>query len=279
MTTPGLATAAILALIPAGLVLFAVLDRYAAPRVPESRFDERKLLLAFVVGIPAGLPLAILFLLFTRAWATLAWETAAIYAVLFAAVAAVERRLFLQFGTFGGRPRPSLRAAFYAFGLGGGNAVVVALATTLSDFTSGIPGPEILGLFFLLSCDLALIEGYAGIRTARARREGFSWLPPLDVLAIEAVTLPVVGTLYLSLGFVKVALLLTWLLAAIILLTREEQRTLRPLLRRRPAGGPRFGRKDGSHPLPEGAGSPVPDPERGEPAPSGKEGPSEEDSS
>lgn len=47
--------------------LYFEVGRFAAPQVPESLFDERKLLIGYAAGLFVGIPLAFLYLLFVYA--------------------------------------------------------------------------------------------------------------------------------------------------------------------------------------------------------------------
>ncbi len=229
MTTFTFSLAALLALAPAGFLLYLVLDPYSEPKVSESVFEERKALMAFVGGIPAGIPLAIIFLLYADSLETLSLGSAVLYLALFVVVAALERSVFLRLKTFGGRDGRDRRSPFYTFAFGGGNAVAILLAAALSAFAQGPLGAYEVLLVLGLSIDLALVEGWAGLRMGRYHRTHPSFLPAPPVLAFEALALVLLAPLYLGFIYVREALLLAILVLFAVLVRREDRLALRPV--------------------------------------------------
>ncbi len=229
MTTVILTEAAFIALLPPGVFLFFVLDRYTAPRVPESVFEEFKVLVAFIVGIPAGLPLALLFLTFAGSVQGGNLLGGLIYLLFFVAVANLERIVFLRFRTFSGTDTRSRKAAFYALGFGTGNSVSVLLAA--ANLALGVATTvDSVVLMSLLSVAMALLEGWGGLRFAAAHARGAS---VLAVLAVETFALVAIAPIYGGLGYTEIAVLAGLIAVLLLLVVRDEERYLRPLLKPR----------------------------------------------
>lgn len=221
-----LTAAAFLAILPAGLLLFLLLDRYAAPKVTVSVFEEYKVLVAFIVGIPAGLPLAVIFLVYADSLGNYDALGAFIYLFLFVAVASLGRIIFLRFRTFSGEDRRGAKTPFYALAFGCGTAVSVMLAAGNLALSLGTAA-ETVALVGVLSCDMALLEGWAGLRFSSAHVKRGSVFP---VLLVEGLALFAVSPLYFQLPYLNLAALLGLLVALGLLALRDEEAILRPLL-------------------------------------------------
>ncbi len=232
MSSALLTEAAFIALIPAGALLYLILDRYATPRVPVSVFDERNLLIAFVAGIPGGLPLALLFLVYEGSLASLDLVSATAYLLLFLAVATLGRTILLKIQRFGGKEGKLRAAPFYALAFGCGSAVTIMLATA----DSALPGTNQLYGFpalMLLSIDLVLLESWAGIRFARRKDTNFR----IFVIAgIEALGLVAAAPLFIGIQYVQFGALFLLLALTAYLVHSEDLHTLRPLVTSRRKG-------------------------------------------
>lgn len=230
---------AAMAFIPAGVVLFLVLDQYAEPRVPKSLFDERKVFLTFAVGIPVGIILGLIFLAYAQALSTAsagAIGAASVYFLLFLLVAALARRVLVHTKTFGGSGGKDPLVPVHTFSFGAVAGATIGLALSLEQFSvfypkGSPPSAEVLLLLAGYSLGFILLEAWAGLRFGRAMRKGFSWLPPFSVLVGEALGLLAMSPLFAGLpaeGAVGLGLMIlvgAWALA------REERAALRPLRR------------------------------------------------
>ncbi len=257
MITTILTEAAFLAIIPAAALMYVLLDRYATPRVPESIFDERNLLVAFVAGIPGGLPLAVLFLIYAGSLQQWDLVSAGAYLLLFVAVAMLSRVVLLKIRRFGGKSGRLRTAPFYALAFGCGNAVVIVLAAADSSLPNSNP-LYAFGAFLLLSAVLCLVEAWAGIRFARRNAPT---LRVLSISSVEALMLVAIAPLYLGVQYVQFASMLGMFLLALLLLQREDRDALHRLLSSRRLANKEpsaFGRTD-SDPSTEGESDPTGD--------------------
>jgi hypothetical protein len=226
MTTTILTEAAFIALIPAGLLLFFVLDRYAAPKVPVSIFEEYKVLVALIIGIPAGLPVAIIFEFYANSLVGGDLPSALIWFVMFILVASLGRMILLRFKLFAGNDKRSPNSPFYVMAFGCGTAVTILLAEGNYYLGANSDIPTAL-LLCMLSINLALVEGWSGLRFAAGRLSGEF---PLSVLLVEAATLAAIAPLYLGFGLYAAIPMLIAMIVLIDLMMREELISLRPLI-------------------------------------------------
>ncbi|MHB8351702.1 MAG: hypothetical protein ACYDFT_03285, partial [Thermoplasmata archaeon] len=119
-----------------GLFVYWQIGKYAAPQVPRSLFDERKVFLAYTVGLFAGIPLALFLLFFLDAFLVGAAVAAAIDLALLVigsevAQWAVLRSLYFGTGESG---------AFYALALRAGISGLLVLALVTQYFSAGPVG-------------------------------------------------------------------------------------------------------------------------------------------
>lgn len=275
--------AAAIAFLPAGALLFLVLDRYAAPKVPKNLFDEKKVFLTFAVGIPLGIVLGLIFLAYAESLCPCNngdISAPSIYFLLFLLVAALIRRVLVRTKTFGGIQGSDPQLPVHTFAYGALSGATVGLALALEQFELFYPkgnAPSLSEVLVLLgfACDLILVEAWAGLRFGRAMRKGFSWLPPFPVLAGEALALLALSPIFAGYTDVGDVTLVVLFLGGAWALAREEGKALRslrraagldPSTRRQPFGrGSR--RKGGSEDLPQES-----DGEAGREAPTEAEG-------
>lgn len=246
--------AAAIAFLPAGALLFLVLDRYAAPRVPKNLFDEKKVFLTFAVGIPLGIILGLIFLAYAESLCPCNngdISAPSIYFLLFVLVAALLRRLLVRTKTFGGIQGGDPQLPVHVFSYGALSGATVGLALALEQFELFYPkgnAPALSEVLVLLgfATDMVLLEAWAGLRFGRAMRKGFSWLPPFSVLAGEALGLLALSPIFAGYTDVGDVTLVLLFVGASWALVKEEARALRMLRRAaglsRGAKGPRFGR-------------------------------------
>jgi hypothetical protein len=228
MTTTILTAAAFIALVPAGLILFLVIDRYAAPKVPVSVFEEFKVLVALIIGIPAGLPITLAFEFYANSLQASTPDLfgALAYLLLFVALANLGRMILLRFRTFSGDDRKSKKAPFYVMAFGCGTAVTVLLAEG-NTYLALSADPLTVGLLSMLSIDLVLLESWAGLRFTAAHIKGRGFLP---VMVVEIAALFAIAPLYLNMEFIAIGTLLIAMVVLVHLLHQEDIRTLRPLI-------------------------------------------------
>lgn len=134
MVVPSLALGgAVGVLLSAGFIWWEV-GRFAAPQVPTTVFDERKLLAGYTVGLFVGVPLAAAFLFLIASLANGALLGGAVF--LFALVAGTELAQYLELRTryWKGPPGP-----FYALALRAGIGGILALAV----ITTYLGGPGV----------------------------------------------------------------------------------------------------------------------------------------
>ncbi len=243
-TTYLLTLVAAMAFVPTVVLLYLALDPYTAPKVPVSLFEERKVFLTFAVGIPGSIPLALVFLLYAGAVQAPNPFIALIWALVFALVASLGRRILLGTKTFGGAGGNDPAAPVFAFAFGAVSGATIFLALALNQVQiNSIPSGETLGLLAGFSVDLGLLEAWAGLRTGERLREGFSWLPPWDVFVVELVCLGLLGVPFLGIEVLK-ELGLIAAFALLFLFLRSDVPRIFGRLRKRLAKdrGRRFGR-------------------------------------
>lgn len=272
-TTYLLTLVAAMAFVPTVVLLYLALDPYTAPKVPVSLFEERKVFLTFAVGIPGSIPLALVFLLYAGAVQAPNPLVALIWALVFALVASLGRRILLGTKTFGGAGGNDPAAPVFAFAFGAVSGATIFLALALNQVQiNSIPSGETLGLLAGFSVDLGLLEAWAGLRTGERLREGFSWLPPWDVFVVELVCLGLLGVPFLGIEILK-ELGLIAAFALLFLFLRSDVPRIFGRLRKRSARdrGRRFGRGAAveGETLRTGENSPGPSSPEGTPAPGG----------
>ena len=151
-------------LLSAGFVYWEV-GRYAAPQVPESRFDERKEMLSYTAGLFVGVPLAVCLLFLFSSIPPFAIGGIALYLALLVGGTELAQWLTLRsvyFGRDGAGP-------FYALGLRAGIGGILALAL-VAQYLSG-PTLTALGLAVPIAVSLAIIalEGVGAVLSLPAK--------------------------------------------------------------------------------------------------------------
>ncbi len=158
-----------------GVFVYWQIGQYAAPQVPRSLFDERKVFLAYTVGLFAGIPLALFLLFFLDAFLLGAAVAAGIDLALLVigsevAQWAVLRSLYFGSGESG---------AFYALALRAGISGLLILALVTQYFSAGTV--DAAGTLEILVASVAVltIEIAAALLSARgpARRAGRTGSP------------------------------------------------------------------------------------------------------
>lgn len=259
---------AAIAFIPVGVFLFLILDRYAEPNVAKSLFDERKVTLTFIIGLVLGLVLAVIFVSYAFYLNQLYVDPsdiggASLLALVFLLVAAFLRRAVFhtrRFGGLGGTGGKDPLVPVYMLSYGAMSGATVSLGLGLDIFAgSASQTPSTFVLLAFLSCDMIVVEGWAGMRFGRAMLKGASWIPPIPVVLGEAGALAGVGTMFLGLQLYALVPMGIVLLAGVTAVFREEPKALKGLRRalgiEKQQRTTRFGRGEappGAAGLPEG---------------------------
>ena len=139
MVVTSLTIGAVVGIVLSGGFVYWEVGRYAAPQVPESRFDERREMFAYTAGLFVGVPLAIAYLLFVVELEIGSLIGAlGLLAALVAGTEAAEV-LLLRSRFWSGPSRP-----FYALGFRAAIGGIVALAVVAAYF--GGPSIGALGI-------------------------------------------------------------------------------------------------------------------------------------
>lgn len=136
-------------------LVYREVGRYAAPQVPQSLFDERKLLISYTAGLFVGVALSIPFGLFLTSLTGGSLEVGLVgLAILIAAMEAAQwlAQRSVYFGSDAARP-------FYALGLRAGASAILIL--TLVTIFLGSVVIDVYGVVATL-CQSAAIVGMEG---------------------------------------------------------------------------------------------------------------------
>jgi hypothetical protein len=153
--------------LSAGYVWWEV-GRYAAPQVPESRFDERKEMFAYTAGLFAGIPLAALLLLLLSALPAGLIGLVAIDLALLIGGTELGQWLLLRsvyFGSDGSGP-------FYAVGFRAGLAGILILAVVAQVLASPSLSATTLAVALVQSVAILALQVTGAILSLRSRLEG-----------------------------------------------------------------------------------------------------------
>jgi hypothetical protein len=145
-------------ILSAGFVYFEI-GKFAAPQVPTSRFNESKVLTAYVVGLFVGVPLALVWIFFEVSVAGGNALSALIDVVLLVAAGEVAQTLLLRTHFFGFTPADP----FYALAMRAGIGGLLTLGA-ISEYLAGRATPLGIGYAATQSVALVLIQVTAGIR-------------------------------------------------------------------------------------------------------------------
>jgi hypothetical protein len=134
----------------AGFVYWEV-GRYAAPQVPESRFDERKEMISYTAGLFVGVPLAIFLVLLFVSFPLFEVGGIALYLALLVGGTELAQWYVLRTAYFG----RDGAAPFYAIGFRSGIGGVLGLAL-VTEYLSG-PSLTAPGLAGPVATALAIV--------------------------------------------------------------------------------------------------------------------------
>ncbi|MGC2290175.1 MAG: hypothetical protein WA688_10030 [Thermoplasmata archaeon] len=145
-------------ILSAGFVYFEV-GKFAAPQVPISRFNESKALMAYVVGLFVGIPLALVWIFFEVSVAGGNAISAIIDVVLLAVAGELAQTAILRTHFFGFTPADP----FYVLAMRAGIGGLLTLGT-IAEYLGGHVTPLGIGLAVVQSVALVLIQVTAGLR-------------------------------------------------------------------------------------------------------------------
>jgi hypothetical protein len=176
----------------AGAFLYLEVGRYATPQVPVTYFDERREGVSFMAGLFLGIPLAVLFFLFTESLRNGGFVGFVISLVLLVVVLELGQWLVGRSVYFGS----DFALPFYSLGLRAGAGALLSILVT-ADYLAG-PGLTVLGILGVIVESIAIVAllEAGGIQSTAtgprdARRPG---------AVGRAVILELVGFLLLGFG-------------------------------------------------------------------------------
>lgn len=150
MFTFGLEVGGFLGIIlSAGFVYFEV-GKFAAPQVPKSLFDESKAIVAYIVGLFVGIPLAVVWIFLEFAVAGGAWLSALVDLLLLVAAGEIAQTALLRTHFFGFTPADRFYALSIRAGIGG-----LLIVGSVAEYMSG--PVTALGLTFAVVQSFALL--------------------------------------------------------------------------------------------------------------------------
>ncbi len=159
MLALGLEAGGILGVILSAGFVYVELGRFATPQVPKTRFDESKAIVAYIVGLFVGIPLALVWIFFEVAVATGGWVSALLDVVLLVAAGEIAQTVLLRTRFFG------LTAAdpFYALALRAGVGGLLTVGT-IAEYLGGRTSYLGSVLAVIQSGALVAIQVTAGLR-------------------------------------------------------------------------------------------------------------------
>jgi hypothetical protein len=149
-------------LLSGGFVYWQI-GRYAAPQVPQSLFDERKLFIAYAVGLFIGAPLTLPFLFYLAALSNGALPIALVDLGLLLAGTELAIYAFLRTRYFG----ETVSRPFYALAarVSAGGILVVALVTsTATALASSWVSDVLVALQSTAVVTVSAAAGYLAVR-------------------------------------------------------------------------------------------------------------------
>jgi hypothetical protein len=157
----------VVGVVLSGAFLWWEVGRFAAPQVPETRFDERKLLAAYTVGLFVGVPLAVAFVLYVVSAANSALIGGALFLALLVVGTEVAERIVVRTTYWGAEPAVPFYAVSFRSGIGG----ILALAA-VADYLGGTTSPTLTGTSAALLTAVALValEVAGGLLSVPDRR-------------------------------------------------------------------------------------------------------------
>jgi hypothetical protein len=145
-------------ILSAGFVYIEV-GKFATPQVPTSRFNESKALVAYVVGLFLGIPLALVWIFFEVSIAGGNAVSALLDVVLLVVGGEIAQTALLRTHFFGFTPADPFYALTMRAGIGG-----LLTVGTMAEYLSGSVTPLGIALAVIQSAGLVLVEVTAGLR-------------------------------------------------------------------------------------------------------------------
>jgi hypothetical protein len=145
-------------ILSAGYVYFEI-GKFATPQVPTSRFNESKALVAYVVGLFVGIPLALVWIFFEVSVAGGNAISAVIDVVLLAVAGELAQTALLRTHFFGFTPADPFYALTMRAGIGG-----LLTLGTIAEYLGGSVTPIGIALAGVQSVALVSIQVTAGLR-------------------------------------------------------------------------------------------------------------------
>lgn len=152
MVVASLTIGGVVGVLLSGAVLWWEVGRFATPQVPVTRFDERKVLAAYTVGLFAGVPFAVAYVLLLASLANGAWPGALLFLVALVGGTELAQVLVTRTAYWGaGVALPFYLVSFRA-GIGG----ILALSA-VAAYLGGTAHPQAAGLAAALLSAVALV--------------------------------------------------------------------------------------------------------------------------
>ncbi len=256
MVVASLTIAGSVGVVLSGAFLWREIGRFAAPQVPVTRFDERKLLAAYTVGLFAGVPLAVAYVLLVVSVGNGALPGAAVFVTCLVGGSELAQYLVGRTPYWAkGVALPFYVASFRA-GVGG----ILALAA-MASYLGAVVLPSVAGTAAALLSAVALVavEVAGGLLTFRDLRPSASRVGgPLSgaVFGVVAFFLLALGPTAGTVGALVAPVIV---LAGALLAYRGRRGVLAAVPSPLAAPGP----EAGDRPLPYGRTAPPPEEEGG----------------
>jgi hypothetical protein len=163
MVNTALSIGGLAGVLLSGGFIYWQIGRYAAPQVPETLFDERRLFIAYAVGLFVGAPLVFPFLFYLAALRNGALDVALLD--LFLLLVGTELAAFLlrrarYFGQDAAGP-------FYALGMRTGAAGILTVALVTGAFSAGTPALAEIPVVFAQAVAVVAVSTSAGYLAVR----------------------------------------------------------------------------------------------------------------
>ncbi len=152
MVVASLTIGGVVGVLLSGAFLWWEVGRFASPQVPVTRFDERKVLAAYTVGLFAGVPFAVAYVLLLASMANGALPGALLFLV--ALVAGTElAQVFVTRSQYWGA---GVALPFYLVSFRAGIGGILAL-TAVAAYLGGVAHPQAAGTAAALLSAVALV--------------------------------------------------------------------------------------------------------------------------
>ncbi len=151
MVVASLSLGALVGILLSGGFIYWEIGQYATPQVPETLFEERKVVFAYTAGLFVGVPLALPLLFYIVALSNTALPGAALFLALLVIGTELAQWGLLRTIYFGRSPPSPFYALGFRAGIGG--VLVLALVT---QYLSG-PSITVLGIGVILLESLAIV--------------------------------------------------------------------------------------------------------------------------